>query len=204
MAEYDPWYPVHLSIDPGVHTGAVWFQVRPRLDGQGYKVNVFADYFAEGLSAETNGQEIRERTRELCGIGMSRLRVSMDPSGNARTAVGPTVRGEYERAGVQGRNRLESWPAGKKSDGLQLVEALLRSADGTVNLMIHPRCRRLITAFQCYARAKLNSQWMDYAADPQHPHEDLVDPLAGGLKLEFPEGRTPPPAFRTIHASRVY
>jgi hypothetical protein len=203
-AEYDPWYPVHLSIDPGVHTGAVWFQVRPRLDGQGYKVNVFADYFAEGLSAETNGQEIREKTRELCGIGMGRLRVSMDPSGNARTAVGPTVRGEYERAGVLGKNRLESWPAGKKSDGLQLVEALLRSADGTVNLMIHPRCRRLITAFQCYARAKLSSQWMDYAADPQHPHEDLVDPLAGGLKLEFPEGRTPPPAFRTVHASRAY
>ena len=35
-------------------------------------------------------------------------------------------------------------------------------------------------------------QWMDYAEDPQHPHEDLIDPLAGGLKLEFPEGRTPP------------
>ena len=203
-AEYDPWYPVHLSIDPGVHTGAVWFQVRPRLDGQGHKVNVFADYFAEGLSAETNGQEIREKTRELCGIGMGRLRVSMDPSGNARTAVGPTVRGEYERAGVLGKNRLESWPAGKKADGLQLVEALLRSADGTINLTIHPRCRRLITAFQCYARAKLSSQWMDYAADPQHPHEDLVDPLAGGLKLEFPEGRKPSPAFRTVHASRAY
>ena len=34
---------------------------------------------------------------------------------------------------------------------------------------------------------------MDYAEDPQHPHEDLIDPLAGGLKLEFPEGRLPPP-----------
>ena len=104
-AEYDPHCPVHLAIDPGVHTGAVWFQVRPRLDGQGHRVNVFADYFAEGLSAETNAQEIREKTRELCGIGMGRQRVSMDPAGNARTAVGPTVRGEYERAGVQGPQR---------------------------------------------------------------------------------------------------
>ena len=34
---------------------------------------------------------------------------------------------------------------------------------------------------------------MDYAEDPQHPHEDLIDPLAGGLKLEFPQGRTPQP-----------
>ncbi len=34
---------------------------------------------------------------------------------------------------------------------------------------------------------------MDYAEDPQHPHEDLIDPVAGGLKLEFPQGRTPQP-----------
>ena len=203
-AEYDPSCPIHLAIDPGVHTGAVWFQVRPRLDGQGHKVNVFADYFAEGLSAETNAQEIREKTRELCGSGMGRLRVSMDPAGNARTAVGPTVRGEYERAGLTGRNGLESWPSGKKADGLQLVEALLQSADATVNLTVHPRCRRLIIAFQCYARAKRSSQWMDYAEDPQHPHEDLIDPIAGGLKLEFPQGRTPQPALRTVSASRIY
>jgi hypothetical protein len=203
-AEYDPHCPIHLAIDPGVHTGAVWFQVRPRLDGQGHKINVFADYFAEGLSAETNAQEIREKTRELCGIGMGRLRVSIDPAGNARTAVGPTVRGEYERAGVLGRNGLESWPAAKKADGLQLIEAMLQSADTTINLTIHPRCRRLVTAFQCYARAKLSSQWMDYAEDPQHPHEDLIDPLAGGLKLEFPQGRTPQPELRTVPASRIY
>jgi hypothetical protein len=48
-AEYVPWHLIHVAIDPGVHTGVIWFQVRPRLDGQGYKVNVFADYFAEGL-----------------------------------------------------------------------------------------------------------------------------------------------------------
>ena len=107
-AEYHPSYPVHLAIDPGVHTGAVWFQVRPRLDGQGHKVNVFADYFAEGLSAETNAREISEKTRTLCGVGdRTECAVTMDPTGNARTAVGPTVRGEYERAGVLGRNGLE-------------------------------------------------------------------------------------------------
>jgi hypothetical protein len=203
-AEYDPHCPVHLAIDPGVHTGGVWFQVRPRVDGQGHRINVFADYFAEGLSAETNAQEIREKTRELCGTGMGRQRVSMDPAGNARTAVGPTVRGEYERAGVMGKNGLESWPAGKKADGLALIEALLQSADRTVNLTIHPRCRHLITALQCYARARHGNQWMDYALDPQHPHEDLIDPLAGALKLEFPQGRLPPPRLRTISASRIY
>ena len=202
-AQYEPFYSVHLAIDPGVHTGAVWFQVRPRLDRQSHTVNVFADYYAEGRSAEMNAQAIADKTHQLCGVGMHRIRVSMDPAGNARTAVGPTVRGEYERAGVAGRNGLESWPGGKKADGLQLIEALLKSADGTVNLTIHPRCTRLITAFQCYARARRSGQWIDQAEDPQHPHEDLIDPLAGGLKLEFPERRMPPPAFRTIHASNI-
>ena len=96
----------------------------------------------------------------------------MDPAGSARTAVGPTVRGEYERAGLPGRYGLETWPVSPKADGLQLVEAMLCSADGTVSLMIHPRCRRLITALQSYARARRAGQWMDYPEDPQHPHED--------------------------------
>ena len=30
---------------------------------------------------------------------------------------------------------------------------------------------------------------MDYPADPQHPHEDLVDALRGGLKLMLEGGR---------------
>ncbi len=89
---------------------------------------------------------------------MDRIRVSMDPAGNARTAVGPTVRGEYERAGCRGRNGLESWPVSPKADGLQLVEALLKSADGSVNLTIHPRCRRVITALRCDTRARRADQ----------------------------------------------
>ncbi len=32
-AEYEPNWPVHLAIDPGVHTGAIWFKAVPRLDG---------------------------------------------------------------------------------------------------------------------------------------------------------------------------
>jgi hypothetical protein len=200
-AEYMPNWPVHLAIDPGVHTGAIWFQAVPRLDGRGHRVTVFADYFAEGLSAESNARAVVEQSRRLCGIGMDRIRVSMDPAGNARTAVGPTVRGEYERAGCQGRNGLESWPVSPKADGLQLVEALLKSADGSVNLTIHPRCRRLITALRCYTRARRADQWMDYPEDPQHPHEDLVDPLCGGLKLEFPARRAPEPSFRRVPAA---
>lgn len=203
-AEYDPARPVHLAIDPGVHTGAVWFQTRQRLDGKGFVVNVFADYFAESVSAEQNALAILEQTRRLCGDSPYGLRVSLDPAGSARTAVGPTVRGEYERAGVRGRNSLESWPTGHKNDGLQLLEALLASADGSASLTVHPRCRGLILAFSHYLRAKQSGQWLDHAADPQHPFEDLIDPLCGGLKLEFPAGRAPAPALKRVRASELF
>jgi hypothetical protein len=205
-AEFIPHWPVHLAIDCGVHTGAVWFQSVPRPNARGHRVIVFADYFSEGLSAETNARAIVERSRRLCGVGMERLRVSMDPAGGARTPIGPTVRAEYERAGCRGRNGLESWPlssSSPKADGLQLLEALLRSADGSVSLTIHPRCRRLIAALRCYKRACRNHQWMDYPEDPQHPEEDLVDPLCGGLKLEFPAGRAPEPQFRRVPVGRL-
>jgi hypothetical protein len=194
---------VHLAIDPGVHTGAVWFQWRSTSDGRSTRVTVLADYFAEGLAAEVNARSILERTRALCGVGVNRLRVSMDPAGSARTAVGPIVRGEYERSGCQGRTGIEHWLHALKADGLQLVEALLKSADGTVSLAIRPRCRHLVLAFQTCTRARRANQWMDYPEDPQHPAEDLIDPLCGGLKCEFPAGRPPPPTFRQIHARKA-
>jgi hypothetical protein len=199
-AEYMPDLPVHVAVDPGVHTGAIWFQVRQRLDGLGVKVNVFADYFAEAVSAEANARAIMLRSWELCGSATARQRVSIDPAGTHRTAVGPTVRGEYQRAGLQGRNGLESWPVGRKADGLQLVEALLRSADGTVNLTIHPRCRHLRDALTSYVRARAGNQWLDCPRDPQHPHEDMIDPLCGGLKLELPESRMPAAKLRDVCA----
>ena len=157
---------------------------------------MFAEYFSEGLSAETSAVQIRECGRSRYGdIDRRRLRVSTDPAGNARTSIGPTVRGEYERAGLIGRNGLESWGQAKKQEGLQLIEALLRSADGTVSLRIHPRCEATRPRVSALRTRQRGNQWMDYAEDPQHPHEDLIDPFGGGLKLEFPEGRTPPPAF---------
>lgn len=204
-AEFHPHFPVHVSIDSGVYTGAVWFQIRPPTPSRrNVLITIFADYLSEGLSAETSAVQIRRQSETLCGIGWDRARVSMDPAGDSRTAIGPTIRGEYLRQGLKGRNGLESWPSsGRKADGLQLLEALLKSADDTVSLIIHPRCRRLTLAMQSYARARRANQWMDYAEDPQHPHEDLVDPLCGGLKLEFPESRTPPPNLHRVRAGSI-
>jgi hypothetical protein len=135
-----------------------------------------------------------------------RMRVSTDSAGGARNPVGPTVIAEYERAGLRGYRGLEHWPkyAGSIQDSLQLVEALIRSADGTANLKIHPRCKRLIDALQAYTRAKRAGQYMDYPEEPQHPHEELVDALRGGLKVEFQEGRRVPPRFTRKKAKDVF
>jgi len=205
-AEYDRNVPVHCSIDTGVYTFAVWFQVKRSWDNTAVKVNVFGEYFAEDISAEQNGRAIIARAIELTGVGVGQGKVSTDSAAKQKTAVGPTVRGELQRAGCVGRDGvLFPWPAigqGRpKADTLALVEALLCNAFGEVSLTIHPRCVRLIEAFETYVRKKgSDGNFMDEPADPQHPAEDAIDAIAGGLVQEFPSGRLPAPVFRTVDA----
>ena len=132
-------------------------------------------------SAERTRETVRHRNgpaASLDGPGRQRSH-SRRPHGPRRVRAG----------GVAGRNGLESWPAGKKGR-----RAPARRGPAPIGRCEPSTSRsilvagRLITAFQCYARARRSGQWMDYALDPQHPHEDLIDPLAGGLKLEFPAG----------------
>jgi hypothetical protein len=202
LAEYDPRVPVHIAVDSGVFTAAVFLQIHPTADGR--RVSVFADYLSEGLSAEANARAILEQARHLCGNAI--LTISTDSAGGSRNAVGPTVIAEYERVGLQGVGGILQWPkyAGCVTDGLRLIEALVHSADDTVWLRVHPRCQSLIAAFQAYRRARRNHQWMDYPEDPQHPHEDLIDALRGALKLELPDARKPAPHFGRIPARRVF
>jgi hypothetical protein len=207
-AEYDRNRNFHVSIDPGVHTAAVWFQHRASLDGSFVEVNVFGDYYAEEKSAEENAREIMKKTYALTGVGVQYANVSIDPAANSRTGIGPTMRGEYERAGCKGRNgKLLSWPAGphhSKQDGLAFIEALLKTADQRVHLKIHLRCKWLTDSFEGYVRAVRDNQAMDYPADPQHFAEDLMDALRGGLKTEYPKGRSPQPQFQKVHAANLH
>lgn len=196
-AEYDPALPVILAVDSGVFTGGVFLQVRH--DGSRHRVTVFADYLAEGLDVGRNARALLELARVRCNG--RRDRIVTDPAGGARNPVGPTVIAEYERCGLR---PLERWPLRPVADGLALVESFVRSADGTVGLTVHPRCKHLIAAFAAYRRAKRGGQWQDYPEDPNHPAEDLLDALRGGLVALFPDGRKPAnPGLRPLPASRV-
>ncbi len=190
-AEYEPGLPVHLAIDSGVFTGAVWFQVRE--SGGGHRVTVFGDYLSEGLSAEANAKAILRVGDGLCEG--RRDVVSTDPAGGSRNAVGPSVMAEYERAGLKNVRR---WPVRPVADSLALLESFVMDAAGTPHLAIHPRCKWLADSMIGYRRAGKMGQWLDHPLDPQHPDEDLVDALRGGLCEKFPDGRR----ARSGHAPR--
>ena len=200
-AEFDRNLPVHLAIDSGVFTGAVFFQVARGVTQAGSveEVRVFADYLAENRPAEQNARAILEVARTRCE-GRHDV-VSTDPAGGARNPVGPTVIGEYERVGLR---PLRRWPVGSVADGLALVESFVDPADGRSRLTIHPRCTVTIRAMENYRRAKRAGQWQDYPEDPQHPHEDVVDALRGGLRVCFPEGRCSQPILARVPARQVF
>jgi hypothetical protein len=45
---------------------------------------------------------------------------------------------------------------------------------------------------------------LDYPEGPQHPHEDLMDALRGGIRDVFPKGRRLVPARSTVRARRLF
>jgi hypothetical protein len=196
-AEYDSRFRVHLAIDCGVsrHVAAVWFQTRELASGK-HRVTVFGDFHAEGLYSEASARAILARGEELTDRGRLDL-IRLDPASSARTGIGPTAYGEFQR--IFGASRLGRWPSHRVTDGLDQLEVLLE----TGCLVIHPRCTRLKAAFQNYARRRAGGNWLDEPADPQHPHEDLMDALRGGVRDRFPEGRIEQPRLRSVHAGSV-
>jgi hypothetical protein len=181
-AEYDPNLPVHVGIDSGNRTGAVWFQVREV--GSVHRVTVFADFYSDGQTAEANARAIAEISRTRCNGRMDVI--ATDPAGKSKTSIGPSVMGEYDRSGLK---RVQAWPLTPVVDSLSLLESFVRDAAGTPWLRVHPRCQHLIKAFVAYRRAGKAPQWSDLPLDPQHPAEDMIDALRGGLCHKFPQGR---------------
>ncbi|MFO0955839.1 MAG: hypothetical protein U0800_00035 [Isosphaeraceae bacterium] len=199
--EYDPHLPVHVAIDTGCYTGAVFFQVAPGNLGEPEEIHVFGELLTQYEPAEMVGKKIIEVSNERCHG--ERQFVSADPAGNYGNGTGLTILGEFQRAGLE---KIQPWPTGLVADGLALVESFLQPADGIARLLIHPRCEKLIDAFRHYKRAKRDGQYLDRPQDPQHPAEDMLDALRGGLKNVYPQGRYlgRTSSLPRIRASRVF
>jgi hypothetical protein len=201
-AEYHPAFHIRVAIDAGTsrHTGAVLFQVRPHQSGWS-RVTVFGDYHgAEFVSAE-NAMAIRDHCMRLTQRSPDFVR--LDPAASARTSIGPVAFGEY--AQVFGERITERWPTHGVADGLDQIELMLGGSQASEpRILIHPRCTHLVQAFQTYRRAERGGEFLDTPLDPQHPAEDLMDALRGGIRDAMPEGRKTPPNLRTVSARAVF
>lgn len=210
VAEYDRNLPVYVSIDCGVQTGAIIYQ----FVASGTRIHVIGDYLRESPNGESTPAQINvERIFEVLhrvAPGHHYRVVSCDSAGDSRQPVGPTIISEYERFGLTGSDRqIQRWPkfSGCITDGLNLIEAFIGGGEGEcavpASLFINPRCKALIAAFGSYRRARSHGQWMDYPEDPQHPHEEMIDALRGGLKIVSPEGRKPSLKLPRMGMSRI-
>lgn len=195
-AEYHPAFPVRLAIDCGTsqHTGAVWLQVR-QLDQHRWRVTVFKDFLSSGAYSAKNALAIKEHNHAEPNGGRLEL-VRLDPASRQNTGIGPAAYNEY--AQVFGK-LLDKWPSHGVVDGLEFMEMLLE----TGCLIIHPRCKHLIAAMKDYKRKVSHGVVINYPADNQSPHEDMMDALRGGIRDRFPEGREGETLLRTTHASRL-
>jgi phage terminase large subunit-like protein len=196
-ARYDPRWPVHLAIDCGLsrHVAAVWFQVRGVEPSR--RVTVFGEFHAEGLYSEAAAKAILAHAWDLPS-GSRIDTVRLDPASTARSGVGPAAYAEFER--VFGSRMLSRWPLHRVAEGLDLLDLLMDKG----LLLIHPSCTMLRAAFQNYVRKRTGrGDWLDEPADPQHPHEDLMDALRGGVRDRFPEGRAEQPRLHHVHAGRI-
>jgi hypothetical protein len=199
-AEYDPALPVYLAVDCGTSrfTAGVYLQVRELADGTS-RVTVFADYLGVDVVSEANATELREVAARRCNGRLDRVR--LDPASRQRTSVGPVVYGEYER--VFGR-LVAPWPLMGVRESIDLLDGFVRPASGGTSLRVHPRCEDTIRAMLAFRRAKVAGVYTDQPEREQHPHEDLVDALKGGIGDLFPEGRRPQPKLSRIHPRKVF
>lgn len=200
---FEPALPLYASLDTGVCSGGVIFQ----LAADHSRLWVLADYYAEGRRAAAVADEMNALCQEVAPSARMRV-ASCDSAGDARNANGgPVVTGELLRQGFASTGGgLIRWPKfpGCITQGLELIDAFMGgTTDVPPALFVHPRCKHLIAAFQSYRRATRGGSLMDYPEDPQHPHEDVIDALRGGLMAAMPQGRRPQPRYRAVKASRV-
>jgi hypothetical protein len=197
-AEYHPGLPVRLAIDAGTsrHTAAVFFQLRPVPNSDRWRVTVFGEYHEEDAYSLKNALAIKKVADSLpCGSFIDFVR--FDPAADARSGNGPAAYGEYEQ--VFGRSVCARWPRHLVLDGLDAIELLL----DTGNLLIHPRCVKLRSAFLNYARKQRRGEFINEPRDG-HPEEDLMDALRGGIRDAMPEGGAPQLALPRVHARRLF
>jgi hypothetical protein len=138
-ADYNPSLPLYRAIDFGFVNPFVclWIQV----DGNGI-VRVIDEYVKSRMTIDSHAAEIK--TKIPCGDNV--VATFCDPAGAAVNDVtGTSAAGRLRTLGIPLRYRRSSI-----LDGIELIRRALRNGEGKSNLVISPRCGRLIEALSCY------------------------------------------------------
>lgn len=202
--EYDRDLPLRVTVDCGTsrHTGALLYQAAPNRRTGRPEVYVLDDYFSEGLHSEANALAMRAKFEaDLQGLSEKIARVCTDPAASIETGVGPAAIAEYKR--VLGEHLVGAAPRRGVKDGLDFIEMLVKLADGTRSLFVHPRCGHLIRAFAGYRMKRRGGQWLGVPEDPQHPFEEMIDALRYGVWDAYPKGYPQPDQMQRVHASNL-
>ncbi|MBU1517755.1 MAG: hypothetical protein KJ757_02360 [Planctomycetes bacterium] len=138
--EYDTTLPLYRAIDFGFVNPFVclWIQV----DGKG-TVRVIDEYVKSRITIDGHADEIKNRKPF---VEDNVIATFCDPAGaGVNDVTGTSAVFQLRQAGVKLRYKRSSI-----LEGIELVRRALRSGDGVSNLVISPRCGRLIEAMQCY------------------------------------------------------
>jgi len=138
--DYNPNLPLYRAIDFGFVNPFVclWIQI----DGSGI-IRVIDEYVKSRQTIDVHADEIKNRKpyREDNVVA-----TFCDPAGagvNDVTGTSPVT--QLRSMGIKLRYKRSSI-----LQGIELIRRALRSGDGRSNLLISPRCGRLIEAMQCY------------------------------------------------------
>ncbi|MCK4601369.1 MAG: hypothetical protein KAU28_02815, partial [Phycisphaerae bacterium] len=164
---YCPDWPTYRAIDFGYRSPLVclWIQVTPAGE-----IHVLDEYTRTRLPLIQHAGAIRNR----------------DPGPVVMTYVDPAGRQRESTSGAACTEILAAegipcaWRASTISEGLELIRTALAPAAGEPTLTIHPRCRRLIEAFNTYHYPPPGS-----TADPDKPVKDGPDHILDALRYFF-------------------
>jgi hypothetical protein len=171
--EYCPDWPLYRAIDFGYRSPLVclWIQVTP-----GGRVHVIDEYVRERLALTQHAGEILQRDR---GRGAGVTMTYVDPAGTQKESTsGAACTEMLAAAGIPC-----TWRGSTIAEGLELIRAALAPAAGEPSLAIHPRCVKLIEAFNAYHYPPPGSA--DGAADTGNPVKDGPDHLIDALRYFF-------------------
>ena len=137
---YNQSLPLYRAIDFGFVNPFVclWIQV----DDNG-TVRVIDEYVKSRMTIDMHADEIKNKTP----YSENKVIVTFcDPAGvGVNDVTGTSPVSQLKQAGIKLRYRRSLI-----LEGIELIRRALRNGDGSSNLIISPRCGRLIEAMQCY------------------------------------------------------